>query len=246
MTNYFHAGGVLSRSINTWLQNLIPFTLISIILSSPVIIWTVVVLEKMEPNALETWGTWSTYAEVMTHFLIMGAVVFGVYERLRGNQPSVGDCISQGFSRLIPVMGVVIATIAFVTAGFFALIIPGLIINTMLWVAIPAAVTERGGVFAALRRSIDLTKGYRWSVFGVIIVTGILTTGPALILKRVMLNDSLAPAEHHERWVALKYAFLGLNTFLASLAAVIPAVGYYELRRAKEGLDLGELADVFS
>ena len=49
------------------------------------------------------------------------------------------------------------------------LVIPGLVLSTIWWVAIPVAVVERPGTVASLRRSSELTKGVRWRIFGLFV-----------------------------------------------------------------------------
>ena len=55
--------------------------------------------------------------------------------------------------------------------------IPGLIIYTVLWLVVPVAVVERPGIVASLRRSSMLTKGYRWQIFGMVLILGVADGG---------------------------------------------------------------------
>ena len=63
---------------------------------------------------------------------------------------------------------------AFLNAGFFALIIPGLIILTLISVAGQAVVVDRTGIFDSLGRSFNLVKENAWRVFGYLLVIGLL------------------------------------------------------------------------
>ena len=70
----------------------------------------------------------------------------------------------------------VVVDVAFVTGvmvgiGFVLLVVPGLILACMFFVAVPVAVVERPGVFEALARSGRLTRGHRVPILGVLVAT---------------------------------------------------------------------------
>ena len=77
--------------------------------------------------------------------------------------------------------GIVLQEVAFATGvmAFAAvgniLIAAGALTNvavviTVLWVAVPVAIVERAGPFGGLRRSVELVRGNRSTVFGILIV----------------------------------------------------------------------------
>jgi hypothetical protein len=79
---------------------------------------------------------------------------------------------------VMPVLGqligvAIVASLATVV-GLFLLIIPGLILITMWFVAAPVVVLERPPGLRALGRSRELVRGNGWPVFGVILVLGVL------------------------------------------------------------------------
>lgn len=75
---------------------------------------------------------------------------------------------------VVPVLGslILVAVVAgiVILIGFFALVVPGLILLTIWSVAVPAVVLERPAGLGALRRSRELVRGNGWQVFGVIAV----------------------------------------------------------------------------
>ena len=245
MSYHFSSGTTIATSMRLWSQNFVPFTFISLFFHVPLIVWTVYVARSSDPAVIEPWEIWSDAASLVTQQLVMGAVVFAVYEMLRGQSPTSLQCIGHGIVKLLPVLGVTLVTTVLVFLGLFTLLIPGLIIYTMVWVALPVVINERVSIFRSIARSGELTRGYRWHVFGVIVLSLVLTFVPALILALVMFPENMTPEEVDEAWPKYMAIHLVLQVFLTSLVSVFPAVGYYELRKAKEGLDLRELADVF-
>jgi hypothetical protein len=71
-------------------------------------------------------------------------------------------------------IGVAIVAAIGVVVGFFLLIIPGLVLITIWFVAAPVVVLERPPGLRALGRSRELVRGNGWPVFAVILVLGVL------------------------------------------------------------------------
>ena len=119
--------------------------------------------------------------------------------------------------------------------GMMLLLVPGIIAVTILAAAVPAAVIERPGVARALGRSAELTRGSRWSVFGVIFSIYILSylAGAAVgFLAPLSVNLYLAGS-------------LLTNVVFTALQATAHTLVYFHLRRAKETFDVEEIAAVF-
>lgn len=88
------------------------------------------------------------------------------FQAIRGLPVSVGDALTIGLDRVIPVVLLEIITLLLAGLAMLALIVPGLILLTMWYVGTPACVIELTGPWASLKRSAQLTKGYRWKIFG--------------------------------------------------------------------------------
>jgi hypothetical protein len=120
-----------------------------------------------------------------------------------------------------------------------AFVVFELVVVLVYPVAAPVAVVEGRGIFAALRRSAQLTKGRRSTIFGITFVYGLiwfLPSGVLSILIELAMRKG-APAQFLAR--------SALELLLASLACVLPVVLYHELRDTKEGFGIEDLATVF-
>ena len=69
-------------------------------------------------------------------------LVYGSMQALRGQQVTVGECLSEGLKRLGAALGVAILSGIGIVFGMILLIVPGLILAAMWAVAVPAAVIE--------------------------------------------------------------------------------------------------------
>ncbi|MDP0959003.1 hypothetical protein Q6334_28190, partial [Klebsiella pneumoniae] len=83
-----------------------------------------------------------------------------------GKATSFGQAFDVGVKMFLPLLGFAIIAALGAGLGYLALIVPGVIISVMWSVASPAVVVEKRGVLESLQRSRDLTRGYRWNVFG--------------------------------------------------------------------------------
>ena len=120
--------------------------------------------------------------------------------------------------------------------GFFLLVVPGFMLLTM-FVIIPVCVVEGLGPIQSLGRSRQLTKGYRWRIFALYLIPGVIIGIAGVVLAR--LGMSIAGA-----------AGYGLLSFLVTAVggayqAIVNIMTYHDLHAVKEGLDIEQLAAVF-
>jgi hypothetical protein len=157
---------------------------------------------------------------------------------MRGRDTSISDCLKVGLSNLLPILGVAVLQGLAIFVGLLFCAIPGLMAASMLAVAVPVAIEERRGVFAALSRSDELTAGYRWHIFGVLFFLGVISIGVGLVLGVLLLVLASLPL-----LPTLLREAAGVVT--SGLSATAAAVMYYRLRSVKESIDIESLASVF-
>ena len=131
--------------------------------------------------------------------------------------------------------------------GYLLLVIPGVIIALMMWVAVPVVIVERGGVGHALQRSKDLTTGFRLRIFMLNLVLGvimILAVGVQFGMTAMLTGMGLVPGTLTMALVNFPISVILLGSILA-LSSVVVTVGYYTLRHEVEGVAPQDLAAVF-
>ncbi len=126
-------------------------------------------------------------------FWLQGALVYAVDDVRDGK---VDTTVGQIFERVRPylwtlILAGVLAGLG-ITVGLILLIVPGLILLTWWCLMVPVIVLEEKGVGEAFGRSRELVRGHAWTVFGVVIVAGILSgvrrrdhPGGLLVLRHV-------------------------------------------------------------
>jgi len=161
-----------------------------------------------------------------------------VLQALRGQRVRVGGSSRLGLIRSMAVIGTGLCSTVLVFVGSFLLLIPGLWAQTAFLVAAPVCVVETRGPLASLKRSAELTRGYRWRVFGLwlllIFVTSLVGGGMRF-----------AAAAHPNMGTAMSIAEFVWHVIAGACNAIIYVVTYHNLRVAKEGIDLDRIAEVF-
>ncbi|HTO83456.1 MAG TPA: hypothetical protein VMQ73_14520 [Methylomirabilota bacterium] len=189
----------------------------------------------------------------------VAAITYGTVQDLRGRRALVGECLSRGLSLMLPVLGVALlyTLIVVVVPGIVGYVL-GLVSDPLgraassvlqvaasliLYVAIPAAVIEGTGAIASLQRSADLTQGYRWRLLGMFFLVGLILLVAAAVIGVVIYVIMSISAVLGGIVIAL--AGIAMTLLFIAYVAALPAVTYYNLRVAKEGTDIAEIAKVF-
>jgi hypothetical protein len=151
-----------------------------------------------------------------------------------GGRIRLMESLNVSLRQFWPLVGLAFASI--LTSLGFVLIVPGLLLSTIWFVALPACIVERLGPGASLRRSLQLTKGHRWKVFGLMFPLLIPVFGSSFV------GSSLSAATNTFIGVVAELLCMTIGT---ALAAAIIVVTYSDLRAVGEGPDIERLADVF-
>jgi hypothetical protein len=217
---------VLSTSVRVTKKNLVPFFLLACALQLPV------VLAKL------TGGHSGVYLALLvqqvTGSLLIAVVAYGAIMELHGSRPSTGTCITKGFAQLGRVLGVTLMSTLAIAGATVFLLVPGIIVSMMLFVVVPVAVFEGGGIRAAMKRSRELTNGRKGDLFLITMLAGCLGIAIELIAMYKLGPDAAFV------WRAVASAFTSM------FFAVTVAVAYVELRKLRDGTQIPEIATAFA
>jgi hypothetical protein len=169
--------------------------------------------------------------------LAQAAILYGAFQDMRGRPVQLGESLRKGFVRLLPILGLAICYILAVGLGSILLIVPGLILMTMWFVSLPACVVEKLGPLGSLGRSRRLTQGHRWKIFGILLLLLVVSfIGGAMIGELLAAVGGLA-ASAFGQWI--------WNSVWGVFYALVIIIAYHDLRVAKEGVDIEQIAAVF-
>lgn len=181
----------------------------------------------------------SVLASAFVHLVLLDLAL----KHHAGATGRVADAFRAGFRFLLPTSGAYLAASFLLILGFCALIVPGiwlLGVYAVLTAVILAEERPRG----YMRRTRELTKGYRWPLIGfvamiyaVAIALGLLAFGAGKLAFAVAGTGTA-------RIVAILSANSVTEGLAAAFVAVAVAQAYRRLREVKEGG--GDLTAVFA
>jgi hypothetical protein len=186
-----------------------------------------------------------------------GLLLLGAFQRLRGQPLRVGQVLKRVFARLAPLLGLsLLCALALILSLFFgamffmilamllgpfaiALMPAAYVLSLYLvvvWaVVVPACLVEGLGPLASMIRSIDLTKGYRWKIFGILFLLGLLFIVFVTLMFMLVAYDQMAGNIFAIIWLLVWIAYANCSIIMI----------YHDLRVAKEGVDTEQIATIF-
>jgi hypothetical protein len=238
----FRVGRVLGRTATILSQHFVIFFLVAVVAATPTVLLVQRNLEAIgatgtpTPDLLIMIGVGFVLAGVLG--LISQAVMLhAAFQAMRHRPVSLGESLRVGLARVLSILGLAIVMGVLLVLGFIALVIPMFILLTMWWVATPACVVERTGPWSSLKRSAALTKGHRWKVFGLMVLLSIINIVVSQILEVALVlvgSDILS--------ILVRLFWVGL---IGAYNAIAVVMAYHDLRVAKEGIDIEQIASVF-
>ncbi len=232
----FRIGKVLSRAFSIFSAHFVTFSMVSGFVWLPV----AMVGFLNQGTAADQQGFVGLVTLIVALFvqpLATAIILYAAFQHMRGLPVRLGESISRGLSRFLPLLGLMLLSTLGVGLGLALFIIPGIILMVMWYVAVPVCVVERGGPVSSLGRSQELTKGHRWKLFGlyILIFLASLIGGSLLPVGAAAVAGGAGALIAQVIWQGIAQAF----------GSVLIVVAYHDLRVAKEGIDIERIAVVF-
>jgi len=244
----FRVGQVLSQTWRVFSRNFFTFIIVTGIASLPPLLIQQPVPGGPPPvDPFQSLGLslLTALLGMVLHALAQGMVLFGAFEAMRGRPINLAESVKVGLRRFFPLVGIAVVVSVLVFLGFLLIVFPGFMLYTMWIVSTPACVVERTGVFRSMGRSRELTKGYRWKIFGLYLVVLIPALSVGGIIGAVIVSGGAAAVSSALSSTLGKVANLIWSAIWSAFLAIVVAVTYHDLRVAKEGVDTDQIAAVF-
>jgi hypothetical protein len=238
----FRLREVFSKSFNVFGRHVVAFIILSAIGHIPFLflyLWPFTVA-RYAPRA---WFPFLLLAEQVVYFIgvvcaliAYGAIIYGVIRDLAGRPVLIAEAVAIAARRLLPLLGVSAAVVAFTTFGglkFIIVLLMYWLVMGMYFVAAPVCIGEQAGVGATLSRCRFLTKGHRWQIFLAILLVG--SVGSAF--NNIGIGLIFAGS-----WGAYA-AILSVWIVFGAYTAVVAAVFYHSLRLAKDDVHIAKVFD---
>jgi hypothetical protein len=227
----FRIGSVLNRTWSVLSRNFLTFFLVTGIADLPDVLFSNVGHSRVMTVI-------AVFVSGVMGRLSQAVVLYRAFQEMRGERVSIFRSFQVGWRRFLPNLGLAICAGLLTMLATALLVIPGVIVFLMLFVATPACVVERLGPFDSMDRSAQLTKGHRWKILGMLLLMGI----PAVVI--IVLFEGIA--EVAGGGLILSAACeLTWNAIVDAGYAMLVIATYHDLRVAKEGVDTAQIASVF-
>jgi uncharacterized membrane protein len=230
----FRIGRVFSRTLTLLSRNFPIYFVVAAVAALPsVVVETTVSAQKAAFSA----PFLAVLAMLVLTPLSQAITLHTAFQDMSGRRINLSESFRAALGRWLPLIGLSICVGFGVMLGLILLIVPGIILMIMWYVAYPACIVERLGVFASMARTSELTKGHRWSIFGMWVLVAIASGVMGAVVKGVLgLSGSTGLVICGTlAWTALATAF----------GAVLTVATYHDLRVAKEGVDTRHIVAVF-
>ncbi len=248
----FSIGTAFSLTFGVLRRNLGPMALIALIFTAVESVIDYVL--SGDPTGGE--GTGSSILNMITYAFITAPITYATFQDLRGHRVGSSEMFSRGFKKVGRVMGASfvfgLVLIVPVAIGFFlgasigvsvyilgpAALIYILYIIVIWFVLIPVQVMEETSFGAGFSRALELGRGRRWSLLGLMLVYGLLIIAVIAVVVGVGALFGDAP-------MLVMLLTIPVFAFSSVLGAILPSVVYYLLRSEKEGVGIDDIAKVF-
>jgi len=235
----FRVGRVFSTTGSVFSRNFLKFFVVTAVAALP-ILWIYSADADADDQSIATtlallFG--AVLAWIVMSLVSQAVIVHGAFQDMRGRPAGLGESLTKGLARFVPILLLAICMGTCFILGFALLIVPGFILLTMWAVAAPACVVERLGPLQSMGRSRELTKGCRWKVFGIIILLALVSGTIGNVLEKVLTPMAGNIVGLSAIWI--------WNAVYGTYSAIVTAVMYHDLRVAKEGIDIEQMAAIF-
>ncbi len=195
-----------------------------------------------------TWLSGSAELVAVGLAFLMGFVVFYIetallvqlaYDAKLKRPMRLGLYFKVLIANLLTVILLGIVVLLLIVPAVLALIIGSWWVQAVFAVVVPAIVIERCG-FGALKRSIELTRGFRWPIVGAVLLATIFSN----FLDKVANVVSDLALEHGNA-ILESIVYAAISSIGYALLGILTALIYARLREIKEGVSVDQIAEVF-
>jgi hypothetical protein len=255
----FSVGRVFRDSFGILVRNIVIFGTIAlaarlvVLLASPI-------AALVPTGAADLAANWITVGlDLVASGLTEAAIVFAAFQCLRGQHATAAHVV-RGLRCATPMVvagliyGIPLHATDLVEQVFgegllgvllsLVVVVAAIVLTVTWWIYTPAIAIEGKGIFASFTRSAQLTKGRRWSIFGLFLLVTIAMIAPPIVFVAVTdwsLSDVIAEGPRTVLG-AIAYAYYALGT---AFYTVLVTVAYYYLRIEKEGSGVEDVVGVF-
>lgn len=201
-------GDILDRGIKLLFARLGTFYAIQLIVLTPLIIFQLALpmfgmAGAVEPTPAAAGGVLLGSLLALLLLVILtpigtAATLHVIAQEYMDHKVGISEAFAFALRRFGSLLGAVILAGLIIVLGYFLCIVPGIIFSVWYVFVSQVVVVEGAGAGDALGRSKSLTDGYRWRIFGIVLLLGLIIVGgqfAAGILQMILPPAEMVPVE---------------------------------------------------
>lgn len=249
--HYFSVGNIISETITLYTENISTFWLPYIIVSVPVSLF----VEYMTTHFFDGFvidSALSLLSSAVSAAVGLFIIIKGL-NRYRDKSESFGENMKKAEGLIINYLLLQLLILLGVAGGMLLLIVPGIIFS-LRWTLSPVIfVDERLGIRESMKRSRNLTEGYKGDIFVIYLIVSLIGFSVFAIFSFI----ASALTEGAEGFFQVLSAignnplsrtsmlYSVVSSLLSPLYPLLSIVMYYNIKKQREGFVAEELADSF-
>lgn len=231
---------LLHRSFTIFRSGIVSFLTLTLIFYSPVI------LLRIFAATGDSGGLLVVVAIILLIPVASAALVYGVFQGLRGQPTTIGQCVALAASRGPSIIALAILSSAVSMVGYLMCILPGLFAFCGLFLAGPVLVVEKTEPVQAMRRSWALTDGYKMTIFLLAFAVGVLQLGSKLLVDLAFGVSTFDLSQPPPDGYGLYGAVIdGISIVATAFNGIAAGVAYHDIRAWREGSAGEDLSAAF-
>ncbi|HEY1629683.1 MAG TPA: hypothetical protein VGF56_00105 [Rhizomicrobium sp.] len=176
--------------------------------------------------------------------LLTAAVVIGVAADHDGHHAPVGEMLKGALRNFFPLLAIFALYVPGFWLAMLLLVFPAFMFETAFTLIVPARVMENAGILQCFRRSAELTKGYRWPIFG--LIASYYVFAALIYFAMRPLSLTLLTGDTRAYGLPIYYiATYAIRMVVTTVVSTVTASLYFELRAVKEGIGSAAIAQIF-
>lgn len=225
-------GDLLRDALAVYVRHFPAVFLIAFAIVAPVqLIVSGIGLEELTATYREQDTTAEVLIPTVVSFLViaplMAAAMIHVLQRLgAAERPRAGGALQESLDFFTPVFVAVLLTGLAVAAGLLLLVVPGIYLAIRLLFVPQAVVIDGARAGDALRASWELTKGFWWRTFLVIVLANLVAFLPGVLI----VTPLQALAESADRQAISLAGMILTETLTAPFVAIVSTLLFFDLR----------------
>lgn len=246
---YLSVGELLGKAFNLYFNNFLLLFMVSFAANLTLLLTTrlAILIAGMGEGALTYFLIIivSVVVTIIPSYFATGLIMLFIARKYLDHPVKFSDVAPTALKLLLPLILLGFLQTLAVMGGIILLIVPGIIFALAFSLSGSVMVVERKGVIESMKRSWELTKGYRGGIFGYQFLIGLINYGFSLLFGLISKTVLSSLVNSGSFFLATLPTIIE-SSLITPVSSCIFILIYFNLRISKEGFAIEHLTETFS